>query len=80
MVRVTIDGQLFAEAKSVVGWWNGFAEPVFSFEEMRRVQAECVRLGWDNETDDGVLGHLAGWKELADDEWASFGWVWEVVK
>jgi hypothetical protein len=80
MIKVNIDGELFAEALSISGYWNGFAEPIFSGEEMGRIHEECVRLGWDNVMDDGMGAHLAGWHYLGNNEWASYGWIWEQVE
>ena len=79
-MQVTIDGQLFAEALSISGYWNGFAEPIFSGEEMGRIHEECVRLGWDNVMDDGMKAHYGGWHHLGNNEWASHGWIWEEVE
>lgn len=79
-MKISIDGTLFAECSHSLGTWNGFLEPVFSREEMLRVQAECVRLGWDGENEDGVAGHLAGWHDLGNDEWVVYGWIWQEVK
>jgi hypothetical protein len=80
MIKVNIDGELFAEALSISGYWNGFAEPIFSGEEMGRIHEECVRLGWDNVMDDGVKAHYGGWHYLGNNEWASHGWIWELVE
>jgi hypothetical protein len=79
-IKVNIDGQLFAEAVSISGYWNGFAEPVFTFKEMDYIQSECANLGWDNEIEDGVFAHLAGWQQVGDDRWVCSGWIWEVVE
>jgi hypothetical protein len=80
MQKVTIDGQLFAEAIEIPNNWNGFAEPVFTFKEMNYIQSECSNLGWDNLLEDGEFAHLSGWEKIADDRWVCSGWVWEVVE
>jgi hypothetical protein len=79
-IKVNIDGQLFAEAVSISSYWNGFAVPVFTFKEMDYIQSECANLGWDNEIEDGVFAHLAGWEKIAEDRWVCSGWIWEVVE
>ena len=53
MIKVTIDGQLFAEAIEIPNNWNGFAEPIFTFKEMNYIQSECSNLGWDILLEDG---------------------------
>lgn len=78
-MRVHIDGKIFGEASHILGWWNGFAEPVFTHEEMVKVQDECVRLGYDSDLGDGERAHLVGWQDLGNDEWLCRGWVWEVA-
>jgi hypothetical protein len=81
MMRVTIDGELFAECEGVMPYrWNGFLEPIFTEEQMLFVQSECVRLGWDGEMEDGVRAHLDGWEYLGNGEWTVSGWVWTEVE
>ena len=80
MIKVHIDGQLFAEAVNIPNYWNGFAEPVFTFEEMNYIQSECANLGWDCLLEDGEFAHLAGWKTIGENLWVAEGWVWEVVE
>ena len=84
MVTVTIDGMLTTEAKGIKGYWNGFAEPVFTEEQMHHVQNECIRLGWVIPA--GIAGNaltvngdMQGWQYLGWDEYTTCGWVWTEV-
>jgi hypothetical protein len=78
-MRVSVGGELFATAVRVLGWVNGFAQPVFSEAERLRILAECVRLGWDspNGDYDGTPSHLVGWVRLPGGEWLVEGWAWD---
>lgn len=82
MVRVTIEGELVAEALRVLPTrWNGFVVPVFSDEQRAFVLSECVRLGWDSPNDDydGEPSHLVGWENHGG-AWVVSGWVWNLVE
>ena len=77
MVRVHIDGKLFAEAERVLPErWNGWVVPVFSDEEMGRIVEECVRLGWcvdEVECSEEFVGLALG---EAGESVVSEGWCW----
>jgi hypothetical protein len=80
-MRVHINGDLFAECLRVDGFWNGWACPVFSRDQMDAVIEECDRLGWEGEVDEN--GDPA-WRKVRaerfgdDDGWVCDGWVWEI--
>jgi hypothetical protein len=82
MIRVTIEGELFADCLHLLpNRWNGFVVPVFSDEQRQFVLSECVRLGWvePNDDYDGQPSHLVGWVASDDGTWMVDGWVWDEV-
>lgn len=75
MVRVHINGELFAEATHLLpDRWNGWVVPVFNEEQVRFVKSEIIRLGWEEVEGDS----LADWEDLGYGEWTTSGWCWEV--
>jgi hypothetical protein len=80
MVRVHLNGELFAEASHLLpNVWNGWVVPVFSEAQKDAVNAECVRLGWTEFGDDDRT--LADeWESLGNGEWVTSGWVWECAQ
>jgi hypothetical protein len=87
MMKVQIDDMLTVECVSIAGYWNGWARPLFTREQLDTVRDEVVRNGGELYDIDGgsfedsasvdmtTLDYVIRW----DDLYEVSGWIWSTV-
>lgn len=86
-MKVHIDDLFAVECVSIAGWWNGWARPLFTREQLDGVRDALVASGgllydFDGEeiadsanTDMTTLEYVTRW----DDLYEVCGWIWQVL-
>jgi hypothetical protein len=76
VMRVHINGELFADCVRIARPWNGWVEPIFTREQMENIVSDCVRLGWVSSVDEMSREIV----ELSNGDVQILGWTWELVE
>lgn len=86
-MKVRIEDMLTVDCVSIAGYWNGWARPLFTREQLDTVRDEVVRNGGELYDIDGVsledsatvdmttLDYVIKW----DDLYEVNGWIWSTV-